>query len=186
MRPTLRTERLILRPFTPADADDVTALVGPREIAANTLSIPHPYDRSMAEAWLATHEDGFERGESLVLAVTLREGGTLVGCVGLAIDAGHRRAELGYWTGVDFWGHGYCTEASAAAVRYAFESIGLHKVFARHLVRNPASGRVMQKLGMRHEGTLRGHVLKWGVHEDLEVYGLLRDEFERGSPRLAG
>lgn len=186
MRPTLQTDRLILRPFTAGDADAVTALVGAREIAVSTLSIPHPYDRSMAEAWLATHEGAFERGESLVLAVTQRDGGALVGCVGLAIEQEHRRAELGYWTGLDYWGRGYCTEAAAAAVRHAFESIGLHRVFARHLVRNPASGRVMQKLGMRHEGTLRGHVLKWGVHEDLEVYGLVRDDFERGAPRLAG
>jgi len=186
MRPTLQTERLVLRPFAADDAEAVTALVGAREVAATTLSIPHPYDRSMAEAWIATHEGAFERGESRVFAVTLRTDGTLVGCVGLAIDQEHRRAELGYWTGTPYWGHGYCTEASAAAVRHAFEVMGLHKVFARHLVRNPASGRVMQKLGMRHEGTLRGHVLKWGVHEDLEVYGLVRDEFERGAPHIAG
>ena len=61
MRPTLDTERLILRPFTLADADAVTAIVSDREIAANTLSIPHPYDRSMAEKWLATHDDACRR-----------------------------------------------------------------------------------------------------------------------------
>ncbi|HEU4828917.1 MAG TPA: GNAT family N-acetyltransferase [Gemmatimonadales bacterium] len=186
MQPTLQTERLVLRPFTMDDADAVTALVGPREIALNTLSIPHPYDRSMAEAWLGTLDDAFERGELLTLAVTLREGGTLVGCVGLTINRAHHRAELGYWTGLDHWGRGYCTEAAAAVVRHAFEAMGLHRVIAHHMSRNPASGRVMQKIGMRHEGTLRGHVLKWGVHEDLELYGLMRDEFERGSPRLAG
>ena len=186
MRPTLETERLILRPFTMEDADAVTALVGAREIAASTLSIPHPYDRSMAEQWLATHEAGFARGEAISFAVTLRDGGTLVGCVGLMVEPPHRRAEIGYWTGLAFWGRGFCTEAAAAVVRHAFESLGLHRIFAHHMARNPASGRVMQKIGMRHEGTLRGHVLKWGVHEDLELYGMVRDDFERGAPRLAG
>jgi RimJ/RimL family protein N-acetyltransferase len=186
MLPTLRTERLVLRPFTSADAGAVTTLVSPREIAVSTISIPHPYDRSMAEAWLATLEGAFERGESLTLAVTLRDGGSLVGCVGLSIDGRNRRGEIGYWTGLEYWGRGYCTEAAAAVVRHGFEVLGLHRIVAHHMTRNPASGRVMQKLGMRHEGTLRGHVLKWGVHEDLEVYGLMRDEFERESPRIAG
>jgi [ribosomal protein S5]-alanine N-acetyltransferase len=186
MQPRLETERLILRPFSPADAEAVTALVSPREIAASTISIPHPYDRAMAESWLGGLEGAFERGDSLTLAVTLRTDGTLVGCVGLRIDRTNHRGEIGYWTGRDFWGRGYCTEAAAAVVRHAFEALGLHRVIAHHMTRNPASGRVMQKLGMRHEGTLRGHVFKWGVHEDLEVYGLMRDEFERESPRLAG
>lgn len=186
MLPTLQTERLVLRPFTAADADAVAALVSPREIAGSTISIPHPYDRSIAEAWLATLEGAFARGESLTLAVTLRGGGTLVGCVGLSIDGRNLRGEIGYWTGLEYWGRGYCTEAAAAVVRHGFEVLGLYRIVAHHMSRNPASGRVMQKLGMRHEGTLRGHVLKWGVHEDLEVYGLMRDEFERESPRIAG
>ena len=186
MQPTLRTERLILRPFTMADAEAVTALVSPREIAASTLSIPHPYDRSMADAWIGSLEGSFERGDSLTLAVTLRTDGSIVGCVGLAINPANHRGEIGYWTGREYWGRGYCTEAAAAVVRHAFEVLGLYRVCAHHMTRNPASGRVMQKLGMRHEGTLRGHVLKWGVYEDLEVYGLLREEFERGAPRLAG
>lgn len=182
MRPTLRTERLVLRPFSSGDVDAITALASAREIAANTLSIPHPYDRSVAEVWVGTHEEGFERGESVVLAVTERAGGLVVGSIGLRIEQAHRRAELGYWVGLDYWGRGYCTEAATAMVRYAFEVLGLHRVYAHHLTRNPASGRVMQKLGMRHEGTLREHVLKWGVHEDLELYGMVRNDFDRGTP----
>ena len=183
MRPTLETGRLILRPFTPDDADAITAIVSDREIAANTLSIPHPYERAMAEKWLATHEDAFARGESVVFALVQRGSEKLVGCVGLTIERDHRRAEIGYWMARDIWGHGYGTEGAAAVMRYAFDQLGLHRVYAHHLTRNPASGSIMRKLGMRHEGTLRGHVLKWGVHEDLEIYGLLRDDYERASVR---
>lgn len=179
MRPILTTERLVLRPFTAADADAVTAIVSDREIAANTLSIPHPYERPMAERWLATQEDAFMRGESVTFAVTVRDDGALVGCIGLMIERDHRRAEMGYWMARDRWSQGYGTEASSAVLRHAFEQLGLHRVFAHHLTRNPASGRIMQKIGMRHEGTLRGHVLKWGVHEDLELYGIVREDYER-------
>ena len=182
-RPTLTTERLVLRPFVPADADAVTAIVSDREIAANTLSIPHPYERPMAERWLATQADAFERGESVTFAVTEREGGALLGCVGLMIEHDHLRAEMGYWMSRGHWSRGYGTEAANAVLRHAFEVLGLHRVFAHHLTRNPASGRIMQKVGMSHEGTLRGHVLKWGVHEDLELYGILREEWDRlGTP----
>ncbi len=181
MRPTLATERLLLRAFTVADLDDVTAIVSDREIAANTMSIPHPYERSMAERWLVTQEDAYARGESLTFAVTERDGGALVGCVGLRLVPEHRRAELGYWVARDRWGRGIGSEAAAAVVRHAFEQVGLHRIYAHHLTRNPASGRIMQKIGMRHEGTLRGHVLKWGVHEDLELYAILREDYVRMS-----
>jgi RimJ/RimL family protein N-acetyltransferase len=65
-------------------------------------------------------------------------------------------------------------------IRHGFTAFGLNRVFAQHMVRNPASGRVMQKLGMRHEGRLRRHVQKWDVFEDVEIYGILHGE------RLAG
>lgn len=174
--PTLVTERLKLRPFTSDDAEAVTALVSDRRIAIDTLAIPHPYERSMAESWLAGHAEAFARGESATFAVVAADSGTLVGCVGLAINREHRRAEIGWWVGVPYWGRGYCTEAAAAVMRWAFGAFDLHRIDAHHLTRNAASGRVMQKLGMRHEGSLRGHVRKWDVQEDVELYGVLRDE----------
>jgi [ribosomal protein S5]-alanine N-acetyltransferase len=63
-------------------------------------------------------------------------------------------------------------------LHYGFEGLGLHRIFARHFTRNPASGRVLQKLGMRHEGCLRQHALKWGVFEDTEFYGILKTDAE--------
>jgi RimJ/RimL family protein N-acetyltransferase len=63
-------------------------------------------------------------------------------------------------------------------VQYGFETAGLNRIHASHLTRNPASGRVMQKIGMQHEGKLRQHVRKWEVFEDLEIYGLLKSDYE--------
>jgi RimJ/RimL family protein N-acetyltransferase len=79
--------------------------------------------------------------------------------------------------GVPFWNHGYCSEAARALVTYGFEQMGLHRIYAFHFARNPASGRVMQKAGMTCEGTLRQHVKKWERYEDLVAYGILRSEY---------
>lgn len=177
-RPTLRTRRLVLRPFSFEDAPVVQRLAGDRDIAATTLNIPHPYKGGMAEEWIGTHQEQFEKGEQAVFAITIASTGELVGAIGLGIRTEHRRAELGYWVGKPYWNHGYCTEAAAAVVQWGFDRLGLERIHATHFARNPASGRVMQKLGMKHEGMLRGHIYKWGVPEDLECYGILRSEVE--------
>jgi RimJ/RimL family protein N-acetyltransferase len=176
-QPTLDTTRLVLRPFTPADAPAVQALAGSREVAYSTLNIPHPYPDGAAEAWIASLPEAYERGEAAVFGVALQEGGELVGTCGLRLELPHSRAEIGYWIGHDYWGRGIASEAAAAAVEFAFGRLGLHRVYAHHYTRNPASGVVLRKLGMRHEGTCRAHVLKWGKFEDIELYGLLREDW---------
>lgn len=176
-QPTIETKRLVLRPFSPEDAHVVQELAGHKDIASTTLNIPHPYEDGMAEEWIATHEERYRKGEAVIFAIRLREGDRLMGSVGLEISAKHGRAELGYWVAKPCWGMGYATEAAAAVVDYGFDALGLNRIFARHLTRNPASGRVIQKIGMTHEGSLREHVKKWDVFEDMEFYGILRDEF---------
>jgi RimJ/RimL family protein N-acetyltransferase len=87
------------------------------------------------------------------------------------------RAEMGYWLGVPFWSQGIATEAARAVLRYGFEHLNLHRIHAFHFVRNGASDRVMQKIGMQHEGTLRHHDHKDDHWEDLVSYGILADEW---------
>ncbi len=178
--PVLHTERLILRAFQMDDAPAVQTYVSKKEIAATTLNIPHPYTLEMAEEWIATHRDAFNNGQAVRFAITLRDGGRLVGAIGLEITAAHERAELGYWIGTPHWGKGYCTEAAIAVLQYGFDSLELERIFATHFHKNPASGRVMQKAGMKHEGRLRHHIKKWGKSEDLEMYSILRSKTGRG------
>ncbi|NLF32665.1 MAG: GNAT family N-acetyltransferase [Planctomycetes bacterium] len=179
--PTLTTPRLTLRPFAPADAADVSRLAGAREVAQTMLYMPHPYDEGMAERWIASLDGDWAAGRELNLAMTLAATGELIGSVGLSgMDNPHQRAELGYWVGVPYWGRGYCTEAARGLIRYAFAELGLHRVFAHHFTRNPASGRVLAKAGMTHEGTLRKHALRWGVFEDREVWGILATDSAAG------
>lgn len=177
-RPTLETERLILRPFTLADAPEVQRLASDRAIADTTLSIPHPYPVGLAEQWIGTHQERYEQGTQITFAITRRADGALLGGIGIHPEPEHGHAEMGYWLGVPYWNQGYTTEAAGAVLHYAFTTLALHRVFAEHMTRNPASGRVMQKIGLRYEGTLRGHMLKWGVYEDVAVYGIVREDWE--------
>jgi RimJ/RimL family protein N-acetyltransferase len=181
-RPTLETERLLLRPFRLDDAADVQRLAGAREVAEMTLMIPHPYPEDAAVAWIERQEAAHERGDTVEFAIVAREDDSLVGAIGLMLERAHDRAELGYWIGVPYWSRGYATEAAAAVLGYAFETLELHRVCAFHYAKNPASGRVLQKIGMTHEGRLRSHTLKWGEYLDDELYGILRDEWVARRP----
>ncbi|MEM6990179.1 MAG: GNAT family N-acetyltransferase [Myxococcota bacterium] len=176
-RPTLYTARLVLRPFALSDADEVQRLAGDERIAATTLNVPHPYEDGMAEAWISTHQSRFDDGTLRNFAVTLAASGELVGAIGLAIDPETRIAELGYWVGVPHWGNGYCTEAARAVVRHGW-SIGLQRIHAHYMATNVASGRVMEKVGMTREGTLRQHVVKHGVRHDMVWFGILAGDHD--------
>ena len=175
--PTFETERLILRPFRLDDAPELQRLIGDRDIAATTLNIPHPYENGMAEEWIGKHQERFDKGEGVSFAITHREEGFFIGGMGLHINKEHENAELGYWVGKPYWNKGYCTEAAQAVVRYGFEVLGLNRIHVAHMRRNPASGKVMQKIGMKHEGCSRQHIKKWGKFEDIESYGILRGEY---------
>jgi len=175
--PTLATERLVLRPFELADAAAVRRLAGAPEVALTTQNIPHPYEEGMAESWISSHLPAWEARDVLTLAVSV-EGEGLVGAVSLHINRAHRRGELGYWVGFPYWNRGYATEAAAALMEFGFDELELNRIQARHMTRNPASGQVMQKLGMRPEGVHRELVLVRGSFEDVAMYGLLASERE--------
>ena len=175
-QPTLASKRLVLRPFTLGDAEDVQRLAGAEEVADTTLNIPHPYDDELAEAWIESHADAFQERERVALAIT-DSSAVLVGAISLRLELGHERAELGYWIGVPYWGRGYATEAAGAMVEYGFNELGLNRIHARHLARNPTSGRVLEKAGLTHEGFHRAHILKNGRFEDIHSFAVLRADY---------
>ena len=182
-QPTLTTERLMLRPFVDDDAFEVERLAGMREIADTTLNIPHPYPHGGAAAWIALHEPGWREGTSVTFAVVPRDTSKLAGAISLMIKREHRRAELGYWIAIDRWNRGYATEASRRVIDFGFETLGLHRIQSRHFLRNPASGRVMQKLGMQREGVERDWAIKWDRYETLALYSILEPEWRAARSR---
>jgi RimJ/RimL family protein N-acetyltransferase len=173
----LRTPRLLLRSFEPGDIPAIVRLAGAREIAATTINIPHPYTQEDGQNFLALADQDFRAGRSVTFAVTTLQAGELCGAVGLAIVPAHERAELGYWIGVPFWGQGFATEAASSVLAFGFETLRLNRIHASHFAGNTASQRVLEKLGLRHEGPSRQHVRKWNRFFDVENYGLLASEF---------
>ena len=114
------------------------------------------------------------------MGITTRADRQLIGAAGLReIETEHCQAELGFWVGVEWWGNGYATEAARAVIGYGFRELQLNRIHAHYMVRNPASGRVLEKLGMRREGRLRQRVRKWGVFEDVILMAILRDDWRK-------
>lgn len=180
--PPLLTERLILRSLTLEDAQDVQHLAGERDVAATVIRIPHPYEDGMAEAWIRSCYDTFEKEEGLHFAITLRTDRNLIGVIGLEFDRASENSELGYWIGKPYWNCGYATEAAKAVVAYGFEVLKLNRIHAYFFKRNVASGRVLEKIGMQCEGCLRQHVKKWDNFEDIMGYGMLKADYDLLAP----
>jgi len=195
--PTLYTPRLTLRALTLADASRVQELAGDARIAATTARIPHPYPDGAAEKYIETLAPLAAEGKQYTFAITLAgtrtpgrehdllDTGHLIGSISLReIEEEHKRGVLGYWIGVPYWNKGFATEATRAVLAFAFSRRGLNRVTADHFVHNPASGRVLQKVGMTQEGVFRQFYWKDGAFRDVVFYAILQEEWVRA--RKAG
>lgn len=146
--PVLETERLVLRAPRLEDAKAVALLANDRRIAENTARIPHPYRLADAEDFIASLD---KRQDGLTFFATLRDG-TLIGGCGLHERVPEEGAEIGYWFGVAYWGHGYATEAARAIIDHAFGEMNHAALQSSARVTNPASRRVLEKCGFQWIG----------------------------------
>ncbi len=179
--PELATHRLVLRPFAPADVDDVFEYAKDPEWAEYLLdSVPQPYTRRSAEEFIASRMTA-PRTE-LSWAIVLR--GTGIGGIVLRVDPKHERGEIDYALAKSHWGRGLIPEAAATVVDWAFRERGLARISSQANVRNRRSWRVMEKLGMRREGLFRSHRKdpRPGYPRiDMVFYSLLREEWEQAA-----
>ena len=177
-QPTLTTERLVLRPLRDADAAGVAAGAGDKRVAKYLIQVPSPYPITLARSWVRHRREWWDLGRGVTLAIAIRDQpNDLLGTASLRRYARDRRAELGYWLVASAWGHGYATEATRALVDYGFSTWNLARVYALVLAGNTTSERVLEKLGMQHEGIQRQHVKKGRRLCDVTLYGVLRDDW---------
>ena len=167
-QPELITARLLLRAFSLHDANEVQVLSGNYNVSRTTLNIPFPYESGMAEEWIGLHQSGWQEKSKVVYAITVKETDKLVGAIDLVLTE-QSQGLLGYWVGEPYWGKGYCPEAAKALLQLAFGELALSKVYAEHLTSNPASGRVMEKIGMHHVASERKKDRNQELAE-MEVY----------------
>lgn len=178
MKTILTTDRLRLRPFRLDDAEAVVRWVGDRRVAEMTALIPHPYEPALATEWLERVTGYGDGSGHWIFAICLRETDQLIGCIGLHRIGDPPIAGLGYWLGAPFWGRGFATEALRAVIDEGFANFKLRRIEACHFAHNPASGRVMEKAGMRREGIQRLRAHRFGKLYDQVCYGLTEDEWK--------
>ncbi|KMQ70772.1 GNAT family N-acetyltransferase [Chryseobacterium koreense] len=174
--PELQTARLILNRPVQSDLDDlVHHLNSDSAFSENTLNIPFPYKREHAEFFLNELVDkGFASRNNFTFAIREKGNPRLIGAIGIHPEKNHHKAEVGYWLAKEFWNNGYVSEALNEIIRFAFEELQLHKIHASHFPHNPASGRIMQKCGMKLEAHLKKEFFKNGRFIDVYRYSILK------------
>lgn len=175
--PALDTERLRLRPLAGTDVPAITHLLDDWQMARTTSTIPFPYDRRDAAAFIAESRRLSAEGVGLVLGAEDRLSGRLIGCVGASVSKGS--GEVGYWIGRDWWGQGYATEAVRRCLRLLFADFGLDRVWLSVLPENTASLRVAEKTGFARTGNQTVTLPARGRSADLDILELSRARWRR-------
>jgi RimJ/RimL family protein N-acetyltransferase len=188
--PRLYTPRLCLRGFTVADAGRVEELAG-NALVIQAFRSPNPYAHGATAILIAEHEENAAAGRSWEFAVTLTgtrtpgreedvtDTGHLIGTLRVALreEERGRCGDLGYWIGAPYWNKGFATEAAYAVMKFAFGQLECVRIRGRHFANNPASGRILQKLGMTRESALDDVQERDGAFLDVVGYSLLREEW---------
>jgi len=178
-RPVIETLRLRLRPLEHSDASAIQNAADTREIADTMISLPHPFPMGKAELYVARKQAEVEAGRSAIFTIEQKAEVWFYGLIEVRdIDREHSQGELSFWLTVSAWGRGYMSEVVQPVVRYGFEVIGLNRLYAYHMLRNPVSGHVLEKNGFKQEGLLRQRVRKWGQFEDVALWAILRQEWQ--------
>lgn len=170
--PVLETDRLRLQPLAPEDAVSLFPIMSDPEVMAH-WDVPETDDPELVAAIVESQVTAMAEGRAIYWAIRSLADDAFVGCCDLSdIDRWHRRAEVGFMLERGSWGHGYAQEAMQAVVSYAAVS-GLRRLGARTHLGNRRSETLLERLGFRPEGLLRGHVLRDGKRRDCRLFGLL-------------
>ena len=177
----LTTERLILREFAESDWQAVHEYGADPEVVRFMLWGPNTEDETRAFVARAMESARKEPRRDHEMAVTLRQGGRLIGGCGLNLGPpANRAAMIGYCFHRAYWGHGYATEAARALVGFGFGTLGLHRIWATCEPDNAASAHVLEKLGMLREGLMRQDGYVRGTWRDSLLYAVLEGEWRAG------
>ncbi|HVV66359.1 MAG TPA: GNAT family N-acetyltransferase [Rhizomicrobium sp.] len=171
----LESERLILRPPEPADAPEIARQMNDWQVARNLSRAPFPYTEAHAREFIARQEEGRASATDFAFAVLLKKGGALVGACGAHLR--ENGFEIGYWIGRAHWGLGYATEAAGEVAAFAFRNLRVERLEAGWFFDNPASGRVLEKLGFRPAGSAERDCAARGCKVLCRQVAMTRAEF---------
>lgn len=173
-QPSLQTERLRLRPFVADDADQLVKLAGTAEMAATAIAIPHPYTLTAAKNWIVGLSHRYRTGSAVVFAISLLETKQLIGSIALReISRSNANAELDVWIGKPWQRQGYASEALQQVLDFAFNQLGLHRIYSYHFSEDQASAQFLARQGFALEGVLRQAVKKTATYQDVSLSAIL-------------
>ena len=180
--PTLQTDRLLLRKLQVDDLQDIFEYACDPKVARYTTWQPHETVEQSRD--FLHHVLGlYEKGKVAPWGVEHKNDRKLIGTCGfLDWNLQHARAEIGYALSRRYWGRGLATEAVQAVIAFGFSRMALNRIQGRCEVENVASGRVMEKAGLKFEGLLREHEFSKGAYADISMYAILRKEWTERAP----
>lgn len=174
----LETERLILRPLRVSDAKAMFENWATSEIVTRYVTWEPYTDIAPIIKRFEGLQKEYEAKEIYDWGIVLKEGDCLIGEISfIAMTKDKKIAQLGYIIGENWWGQGYVAEALKAIMEFSFKKLELHRIEAIYDVRNPGSGRVMEKLGMQYEGTFREYRFVKGEFVTVKQYAILDRDF---------
>lgn len=175
--PTLTTERLTLCKIIPEHAADMYEYSCDSEVTRYLTWSPHSSLKE-TERYIKLLQRKYEDGTFNDWGLIFKETGKFIGTCGYtSFDKTENKGEVGYVLAKDFWGKGLAAEAVKAVMQFGFETFGLDSFCAKHMEGNDASGRVMQKCGMKFEAMYRHSMFIKGEFKNIVVYNITRDEF---------
>jgi len=176
--PTLETPRLLLRPVTLKDAADIYHYSKDPLVAEHVLWDAHE-NIHQTRAYIRYILRQYKNGEPSSFAIVEKASRKVIGTIGyMWVSQDNASGEVGYSLSRAHWNRGYMTEALKKVIAFGFEELHLNRIEAQHETTNPASGRVMEKAGMRPEGVLRARVFNKGKFMDVSLYSILRNEWK--------
>ncbi len=175
--PILETQRLKIRIIQEGDASQISKLANDYDVVKYLTSLPHPYTIDVALDWIETSQNGYKENKLISFGIIEKNENVLIGIVGLDANEKNNHGTLGYWLGQEYWSKGYAAEATRTVLQFGFETLEFHRICCGHFHKNPASGKVMQKIGMTYEGTRRQHIKKGDEYLDVVDYGILREDY---------
>lgn len=174
----LHTEQLTLRPFRETDAEDMfTRWASDPEVTRYVTWTPHE-SVEVTRALLHLWEEEAKSPQTYHWAIEFKN--RLVGDITLhAVNDWNESATIGYCMAKEFWRRGIMSEAFQEVLRYAFEEIGFTRISGEHAIENPASGRVMEKCGLKYEGTCRSRfrLPSTGEWTDIVMYAITKQDY---------
>jgi RimJ/RimL family protein N-acetyltransferase len=179
MNPYLKGKKINLRRIRRSDAESIQQN-GNDEDVTRYLFTPYPYTMEHAHSFIRASHRMYRNETGYPLGIEHKDTKKIIGLIGLyRVDHNNRFAETGFWLGKKYWRKGYIKEAVILTLKFAFEDLDFHRIYARAFHPNTVSMKLIEKLGFVHEGTLRKHVYKHGKYMDMLFYGMLKEEFKK-------